>query len=171
MFCRNCGKEVPEQAVMCVACGVPPNRGNSFCRNCGAQTDSQAAVCLKCGAALLAPSIHYASKPSKVTAIAIMVLISGILNCSAGIIWFFTCFGIPIGAYSILVGIFEIIYAAKLLPEPIKTSQPAKYVAIMEIVNIVSCSVSSLVIGILCLVFYCDDEVAAYFERQGAPMQ
>ena len=30
MYCRNWGKEVAEQAVMCVACGVPPKNGKKF---------------------------------------------------------------------------------------------------------------------------------------------
>jgi hypothetical protein len=52
MFCRNCGKEVAEQAVMCVACGVPPKSGKKFCQNCGAETNQAAEVCTKCGARL-----------------------------------------------------------------------------------------------------------------------
>ena len=52
MFCRNCGKEVAEQAVMCVACGVPPKSGKKFCQNCGAETNQAAEICTKCGARL-----------------------------------------------------------------------------------------------------------------------
>jgi len=52
MFCRNCGKEVAEQAVMCVACGVPPKSGKKFCQNCGAETNQAAEVCTKCGVRL-----------------------------------------------------------------------------------------------------------------------
>lgn len=52
MFCRNCGKEVAEQAVMCVACGVPPKSGKKFCQNCGAETNLAAEVCTKCGVLL-----------------------------------------------------------------------------------------------------------------------
>jgi len=52
MYCRNCGKEVSEEAVVCVACGVPPKRGKSFCQNCGAPTNSEAEMCVKCGAKL-----------------------------------------------------------------------------------------------------------------------
>ena len=52
MYCRNCGQEVAEQAVMCVACGVPPRNGNKFCQNCGSETDSAAEVCIKCGVRL-----------------------------------------------------------------------------------------------------------------------
>lgn len=52
MFCRNCGKEVAEQAVMCVSCGVPPMNGSNFCQNCGAETNSAAEICTKCGVKL-----------------------------------------------------------------------------------------------------------------------
>jgi len=52
MYCRNCGKEVSEQAVMCVACGVPPKSGKKFCQNCGAETNPIAQICTKCGVKL-----------------------------------------------------------------------------------------------------------------------
>lgn len=52
MYCRNCGKEVAEQAVMCVTCGVPPKSGKKFCQNCGAETNPAAEVCTKCGVRL-----------------------------------------------------------------------------------------------------------------------
>jgi TM2 domain-containing membrane protein YozV len=52
MYCRNCGKEVAEQAIMCVACGVPPKSGKKFCQNCGAQTNPVAEMCIKCGVRL-----------------------------------------------------------------------------------------------------------------------
>ena len=52
MFCRNCGKEVSEQAVMCVSCGCPPNSGKRFCQSCGAETNPSAEVCVKCGVKL-----------------------------------------------------------------------------------------------------------------------
>jgi TM2 domain-containing membrane protein YozV/ribosomal protein L40E len=54
MYCRNCGKEVAEQAVMCVACGVPPKNGKKFCNNCGAETNTAAEMCIKCGVRLAA---------------------------------------------------------------------------------------------------------------------
>jgi len=52
MYCRNCGNEVSEKAVMCVACGTPPKAGNKFCHNCKAETSSDAAICMKCGVSL-----------------------------------------------------------------------------------------------------------------------
>lgn len=55
MFCRNCGKEVAPQAVMCVSCGVPPMKGVNFCQNCGSKTNPNAVVCTTCGVALARP--------------------------------------------------------------------------------------------------------------------
>jgi TM2 domain-containing membrane protein YozV/RNA polymerase subunit RPABC4/transcription elongation factor Spt4 len=52
MYCRNCGKEVADQALMCVACGVPPKSGKKFCQNCGQGTDPNAELCTKCGVRL-----------------------------------------------------------------------------------------------------------------------
>lgn len=52
MFCRNCGKEVPEQAVVCLSCGCPPKNGKKFCQHCGADTDPAAEICVKCGVRL-----------------------------------------------------------------------------------------------------------------------
>jgi len=52
MYCRNCGKEIPPQAVVCVSCGVEPGKGNKFCPYCGAETSPEAEVCIKCGGSL-----------------------------------------------------------------------------------------------------------------------
>ncbi len=52
MYCRNCGNEVSEKAIMCVACGTPPNSGNKYCSNCKADTSPSTVVCMKCGVGL-----------------------------------------------------------------------------------------------------------------------
>ena len=52
MYCRNCAKQLGDQAVMCVACGIAPMNGKKFCQNCGAGTDPAADVCIKCGVRL-----------------------------------------------------------------------------------------------------------------------
>jgi len=49
MYCRNCGNEVSEKAVMCVACGTPPMAGDKYCHNCKAETPPNATICMKCG--------------------------------------------------------------------------------------------------------------------------
>lgn len=108
-------------------------------------------------------------KPGMVQAIAIMMLVDGILNCLWGLMLFFTIIGIPVAIYSIIVGILELINSSKLLPDPIKISKPPKYIAVLQIINIVSSNVIALVVGILSLVFYNDSNVKAYFEsRKGA---
>jgi len=53
MFCRNCGKEIVEQAVFCVGCGQKPMSGKNFCQNCGQQTSPEAEVCVNCGVKLI----------------------------------------------------------------------------------------------------------------------
>ena len=52
MYCRNCGNEVSDQAIMCMACGTPPKAGNKYCYNCKADTDVNAVICIKCGVSL-----------------------------------------------------------------------------------------------------------------------
>lgn len=49
MFCRNCGKEMPENAFVCTYCGVKKNRGNKYCPNCGCETEELAYFCTNCG--------------------------------------------------------------------------------------------------------------------------
>jgi TM2 domain-containing membrane protein YozV len=52
MYCRYCGKEVSDIAVVCTGCGVPKGAGNKFCYNCGSDTPEIAVICVKCGCAL-----------------------------------------------------------------------------------------------------------------------
>jgi TM2 domain-containing membrane protein YozV len=59
MFCRNCGKEVDEKAVVCVSCGVPPKNEKKFCGNCGVKTEENQAMCVKCGVAFASPSTGF----------------------------------------------------------------------------------------------------------------
>ena len=55
MFCRNCGSEIDDKAVVCVKCGVRPNDGTAHCQACGKDTQPGAVLCVHCGAQL-APS-------------------------------------------------------------------------------------------------------------------
>lgn len=52
MYCKNCGKELNDGAVVCLNCGVGTNTGNTFCPNCGSEHHPQAIVCVKCGVSL-----------------------------------------------------------------------------------------------------------------------
>jgi len=52
MYCRNCGKEIDDKAVVCTGCGVPPRLEKKFCLNCGVATQVNQAMCTKCGVSL-----------------------------------------------------------------------------------------------------------------------
>lgn len=116
-------------------------------------------------------------KPGMVTAISIMTLVSGILNIiyalslTLGIVVGTLGIGLLCAPITILpgvLGIFEILYAVKLLSNPPKPVQPSQAIAIMEICTIIVGNVISVVMGILALVFYNDSTVQAYFARLNA---
>lgn len=52
MHCRTCGKEVAENAVVCMSCGCDPQAGDKFCPNCGTEVNTAQVICIKCGVAL-----------------------------------------------------------------------------------------------------------------------
>jgi hypothetical protein len=118
---------------------------------------------------------HPGEKPSMVTLISILTLVNGILNIlwglGAAVAFISSIIGIvcvPLAAFPIVLGILEILYAAKLLPASPRPVQPARYLAIIEIIGIVFGNVFSLIVGILALVFYNDPAVQAYFARLNA---
>lgn len=111
-------------------------------------------------------------KPALVTAIAVMTLVSGIINLFWGFVASATALGtlvgiicLPITILPTILGVFEIIYAAKLLsaqPEGAKPSQP---IAVFEILMLFYFNIFSMVAGILTLIFYNDPSVKEYFAR------
>ena len=72
MYCRNCGKQIDDKAVVCVHCGVPPKAEKKFCHNCGVQTQPKQILCTKCGITLSA-----GKQKSKVTAGLLALLLGG----------------------------------------------------------------------------------------------
>jgi len=108
----------------------------------------------------------------KAQAIAIMTLISGILNVLLGIgltggfvlgTWGLGLLCAPVTILPSVLGIFEIIGAAKLMGNP-----PRKFnvqtIAILEIALIITGSFISLIIGILNLVFYNEPATKHYID-------
>lgn len=108
-------------------------------------------------------------KPTLVNVIAWMTLASGIVNLVWGVVavlslwWTIVC--IPFAILPTVLGIFEVIYAAKLMSNPPQTMQPSTNIAILEIIAILAGNVFSVVVGILSLVFYNDAAVRDYFAR------
>jgi hypothetical protein len=122
------------------------------------------------------PSVQ---KPGMVTALTIMTLINGILNIlyalgfTAAIV--LGTFGIgllcaPLTILPAILGIFEILYAVKLLSNPPQPVKPSQTLAVLEIVCIITGNVISMVVGILALVFYNDTSVKDYFARINSEM-
>ena len=71
MYCRNCGSEMTDNAVVCVKCGVAKGAAANYCPSCGSETNPDAAVCVKCGVALKKSSpgsTGVQSEKSKMTA-------------------------------------------------------------------------------------------------------
>ena len=111
-------------------------------------------------------------KPTLVNVIAWMTLASGIVNLFWGIglalTVLVTIVGIvcvPFAVLPTILGVFEIIYAAKLLSNPPQPARPSTNIAIFEILTILVANVFSMVVGILALVFYNDLTVKDYFAR------
>lgn len=108
-------------------------------------------------------------KPTYVNVIAWMTLASGIVNLVWGLVatlsfwWTIVC--IPFLILPTVLGIFEVIYATKLLSNPPQVLQPSRNIAILEIIAVLAGNVFSVVVGILALVFYNDVTVQEYFAR------
>jgi hypothetical protein len=110
-------------------------------------------------------------KPGKVQAIAIMMLVNGILNILYGL---YATIGIILGTFFVgvlcapvtilpaILGIFEVIYGSKLLSNPPRRVNNIQTIAILEIIAIVSGNGLSAIVGILNLVFLSEPEVRAY---------
>jgi len=121
--------------------------------------------------------MEHQMKPGKLQAVGILVLINGILNIlSAGVITLLIVIGtlgigllcLPILILPLILGVFEIIYGANLIPEPSRVDRPNQTLAVLEIACILYGNVLSLAVGIISLVFYSDPEVKTYFDSLNA---
>lgn len=111
-------------------------------------------------------------KPTLVNVIAWSTLASGIVNLVWGLAAsgtaLATIVGVictPITILPSILGVFEILYAAKLLSNPPQPVRPSTNIAIFEIAAVITGNVFSMVVGILSLVFYNDQIVKDYFAR------
>jgi hypothetical protein len=111
-------------------------------------------------------------KPTFVNVIAWMTLASGVVNLFwglglslTGLLRIVGIICIPFMLLPTILGVFEVIYAAKLLSNPPQVTQPSTTIAILEIVSALVGNFFSVVVGILALVFYNDLTVRDYFAR------
>ena len=52
MYCRNCAKQLVDNAEYCISCGQRPLLGIRYCQSCGQETVPGAEICVKCGVRL-----------------------------------------------------------------------------------------------------------------------
>lgn len=133
MYCKNCGKEVDENAIVCLGCGFAPTNGDKFCPHCGAEIKTGQAICLKCGAALedAAPAAVPTGDKSRIAAALLAIFLgglgahefylghnkSGLIRIAIGIVGLF----LMVPAASIIGLIEGIIYLTKSDSEFYKT--------------------------------------------------
>ncbi len=48
MYCRTCGNQMNDKAMVCVKCGVGRFVGTDYCQNCGSKTYENEDVCVEC---------------------------------------------------------------------------------------------------------------------------
>ena len=111
-------------------------------------------------------------KPTLVNVIAWMTLASGVTNLIWGVAASGTALATVVGIICIpftilptILGVFELVYAAKLFSNPAQPVQPSTNIAVFEIASVLTGNVFSMVVGILALVFYNDTIVKDYFAR------
>ena len=122
----------------------------------------------------------YNENPGLVKTIAVLTLINGIVNIlwglgiTAGVVlgtFFIGLICAPITILPTILGVFEMVYALKLLATPPQPVQPSTTIAILEILCVITGNVFSMIVGILVLVFYNDPQVKEFFARlNGTPV-
>lgn len=106
MYCKNCGRQMDNQAIVCTSCGVPVGKDSNYCQNCGEPANPMAQLCVKCGCSLSSG----ANQKSKLaagllgiflgglgihrfylgyTAIGVIQIIVTLITCGVGSIWGF----------------------------------------------------------------------------------
>ena len=80
MFCRNCGNQIDDKAVVCIKCGVRPTDGTAHCQACGQSTQPGAVVCVHCGAQLAASSAQQKTAADKKLVAGICGILLGALG-------------------------------------------------------------------------------------------
>jgi hypothetical protein len=114
------------------------------------------------------------NKPAKLQTMAVLVLINGVLNIVWGgilaLLGVLSLIGIlcaPILLLPMVLGVFELIYALKLLADPPRVTKLSQAIAILEICNFLFLNIFSVVVGVISLIFMNEDEIKDYFGSLG----
>lgn len=65
MYCKNCGNQMDDAAVVCTTCGFAKGTGTKFCPNCGVEVAEGQAMCVHCGVALNQQAVASANGAAK----------------------------------------------------------------------------------------------------------
>ena len=112
------------------------------------------------------------TKPSRLQGIEIMMLVSGILNIIAGLglvcgalasIVGVLC--LPVVVLPLVLGVFEVVYASKLMNHQPVSVRDLRTIAIFEVATILYGNGITLVVGILNLIFLDDQNVRDYLTQ------
>ena len=106
-------------------------------------------------------------KPGQIQAVAIMMLVGGILGVLLFLGFASTCIGLvwPGIYFQLVVAIMCIVRAANMLGRD--DQPPPRTLAILMIICIVNLDVINCVLGIVCLVMLNAPEVVSYYRRKG----
>jgi uncharacterized RDD family membrane protein YckC len=94
MHCRTCGKEIADNAAVCVHCDAKPLAGDKYCPTCGITTGPKAEYCIKCGTNLVEASAKNAFEYAGFWRRFVAVIIDGLLLNITGH-FVFGKFGVP----------------------------------------------------------------------------
>jgi hypothetical protein len=106
-------------------------------------------------------------KPGQIQAVAIMMLVGGILGVFVFLGWASTCFGLvwPGVYFELVVSILAIVRAANMLGRD--DQGPPRTLAILLIICIINFDIINCVLGIVSLVMLNDPQVQAYYRKKG----
>lgn len=120
-------------------------------------------------------STNEPQRPGLVTTLAALTMASGILNLLLslaittliviGTIGIGLLLCAPVTLLPAVLGVFEIIYAARLFSEVQLPPRPNQVLAYFEIATLLFANLISMAVGIIALVIYNDAGVKAYFNR------
>jgi hypothetical protein len=111
---------------------------------------------------------HFDTRPGRVEAIGIMMLVGGIVALSYGGLaskLHFFHIQPALAAYSFVLGIMAIIRGIRILGKRGQFQRSPRTVAIMQIINIINGDVPNLVLGLITLSFLKDPAVRRYFRE------
>ncbi len=120
----------------------------------------------------MSDTVRHNQKPGTVTAMAVITLLSGLVNTAWGLVLTanaveavlgFLC--IPVTFLPVVLGVVEIVHSILLFKAQPQTFRPAKSIAVLEILTILFGNMFSTVAGILNLIFYHDLKVREYFSK------